>query len=120
MSARFLHLLLASLLVLVLAGLSSASRAEPLVGGWRPIKNMSDPHISEVAQFAVSEHNKQTNSKLELSRVIKGQTQVVEGQNYKLIIGAKDGGKDGKYEAVVWEKVWEKFMELTSFKLVKK
>ena len=90
-----------------------------MVGGWSTIKNMSDPHIAEIGEFAISEHNKETNSRLAFNRVIKGKIQVVAGSNYKLVVEAKDGNKVGKYEAVVWEKVWENFLKLTSFKPLK-
>ncbi|ONK59769.1 uncharacterized protein A4U43_C08F10450 [Asparagus officinalis] len=106
------------LLPLFLAATASATSMKAVVGGWTPIKNLSDPHVIDIANFAVSEYNKQGNSKLELSKVVKGETQVVAGVNYKLDIQAKadDNGAVGYYEAVVWEKEWEKFRQLTSFK----
>ncbi|KAL6207222.1 hypothetical protein ACLB2K_024466 [Fragaria x ananassa] len=52
-----------------------------LPGGWSPIKDINDPHVKEIAEFAVSEYNKESGKKLELQRVVKGETQVVAGQN---------------------------------------
>ena len=108
-------LLLAS--IFLLANFCSASRGHgPMPGGWSKIKNMSDPHVAEIGEFAVSEHNKETNSKLAFIKVIKGKTQVVAGLNYKLVLKAKDGDRVGRYEAVIWEVVWENILKLTSFK----
>lgn len=119
-SSLLLLLPLASLLIL--ADLSNGSKLGPVVGGWSPIKNMSDPHVGEIAAWAIKEHNKEANAKLMLRKVIKGEVQVVGGLNYKLVLEAKDkdGGKTGRYVAVVWERAWEKFLKLTSFKPVEK
>ncbi|XP_065022666.1 cysteine proteinase inhibitor 1-like [Musa acuminata AAA Group] len=91
-----------------------------IVGGWTPIKNISDPDVGEIAEFAVAEHNHEAGTNLTLCKVVKGETQVVAGINYKLVIEAKDGGVGvvSEYEAVVWEKTWEHFRRLTSFKLL--
>ena len=117
MRANFPLLLLASLFVL--ANFSSAAKLGgygPKTGEWSPIKNLSDPHVAEIGEYAVSEHNKEANSKLALSRVIKGETQVVAGLNYRLVLETKDGGKVESFEAIVLERAWEKALKLTSFK----
>ncbi|KAB1217404.1 Cysteine proteinase inhibitor 5 [Morella rubra] len=90
----------------------------PLVGGWQPIKNPKDPHVTEIGEFAVAEYNKQTKAGLKFVRVVKGETQVVAGTNYRLVLEAKDRAVAKNYEAVVWEKPWENFRNLTSFKPV--
>ncbi|CAL9174784.1 unnamed protein product [Musa hybrid cultivar] len=111
-----LPVLLLVLLGAVLPAPAAASSGKAL-GGWTPIKDVNDPHVQEIAQFAVSEHNKQANAALALGKVAKGETQVVSGTNYRLVLSASDGsGASAKYEAVVWEKPWEKFRQLTSFK----
>lgn len=89
-----------------------------MVGGWTPIKNITDPHVTEIANFSVTEYDKQSGAKLTLERVIKGETQVVAGMNYRLVLAAKDESATKNYEAVVWEKTWEHFRNLTSFKPV--
>ncbi|KAF7840546.1 cysteine proteinase inhibitor 5-like [Senna tora] len=90
-----------------------------LVGGWTPIKDIKEPHVTEIAEFAVTEYNKRSGAKLKLEKVIKGSTQVVAGTNYRLVVAAKDESAAAKkYEAIVWEKTWEHFMNLTSFKAV--
>ncbi|XP_022853819.1 cysteine proteinase inhibitor 1-like [Olea europaea var. sylvestris] len=94
-------------------------RTGGLAGGWRPIENLNDLKVQKIAKYAVQEHNKQAKSKLQFLRVVKGETQVVAGTNYKLVISAKDGAVPHNYEAVVWEKPWEKFRKLTSFEELK-
>ncbi|XP_059309479.1 cysteine proteinase inhibitor 1-like [Lycium ferocissimum] len=86
------------------------------VGGWKPLNNVNDPDVVMIGKFAVNEHNKEAGTKLEFQSIAKGETQVVAGTNYRLVINAKDGGYVRKYLAVVWDKPWEKFKKLTSFK----
>lgn len=122
-SSALLLLLFLSLFLIKFsqAHADAASRRALIPGGWSPIKNLSDPDVVAIANFAVSEHNKLLASSkkplLGLSRIVKGKQQVVAGMNYKLVIEASDGKR---YEVTVWEKVWEHVRKLTSFKLVKK
>ncbi|KAK6263373.1 hypothetical protein QUC31_009189 [Theobroma cacao] len=96
----------------------SDARRENLAGGWEPIKDLNDPHVKEVAEFAVSEYNKQSKSSLELKSVMKGEMQVVSGINYKLDVETTAGtaAEAKEYEAVVWEKAGLNSKSLTSFK----
>ncbi|XP_065854961.1 cysteine proteinase inhibitor 5 [Euphorbia lathyris] len=87
-------------------------------GGWTPIKDLKDPHVAEIAQFAVSEYNNRSKTNLKLQSVVKGETQVVSGANYRLVLAVTGGGIK-KYEAIVWEKPWAHMRNLTSFKPVK-
>ncbi|KAK7245954.1 hypothetical protein RIF29_40808 [Crotalaria pallida] len=102
-----------SLIVLSLLLLSISAAAR--LGGWTPIKNINDAHVKEIADFAVAEHNKQSGEKLKLERVIKGESQVVSGKNYRLVLEANDGSASKKYAAVVYEKPWQHYKNLTSF-----
>ncbi|CAN6683029.1 unnamed protein product [Malus baccata var. baccata] len=95
-----------------------------ITGGWRPIENISDPHVKEIAEFAVSEYNKQAKgqNKLAFERVVRGDTQLVAGMNYRLVISAKnksvadpDDATPAEYEGIVWERTWLHFKQLTSF-----
>ncbi|KAF5742117.1 Cysteine proteinase inhibitor 5 [Tripterygium wilfordii] len=95
------------------------SAAAALVGGWGPIKDLNDPHVKEIADFAVTEHNKAANASLKLQSVVHGEEQVVAGTNYKLVLEVMDGKAKKKFEVVVWEKPWQHFMNVTSFKAVK-
>ncbi|KAB2078509.1 hypothetical protein ERO13_A06G154100v2 [Gossypium hirsutum] len=110
-------ILLLSLIFLPL--IFSDARKEAPLGGWSPIKDTKDPHVIKIAEFAVEEYNKQSNGSLKLVKVVKGETQVVAGTNYRLILQAKEGTFDNTYKAVVWEKLWLNFRNLTSFNLVK-
>ncbi|WOL17621.1 hypothetical protein Cni_G26414 [Canna indica] len=88
-------------------------------GGWKPLENMNDSQVHEIAEFAVSQHNKEANTKLTLSEVIKVETQVVQGLNYKILLTAKDaasGDQSRNYEAVVWQRASQNVKQLTSFK----
>jgi cystatin-C len=103
------------LLFLSVSVISDAVKKDALVGGWTPIKDTKDPHVAEIAQFAVTEYGKQSGVKLILVKVVKGETQVVSGTNYHLVLAAKDKSVTKSYEARVWEKPWLHFRNLTSF-----
>lgn len=85
-----------------------------LVGGWKPIEDPNDPHVIEIGQFAVVEYNKQSKMELKFQSVEKGETQVVSGTNYRLVVAAQDGTATNKYQAVVWENA-KQIKKLTSF-----
>ncbi|KAK4353744.1 hypothetical protein RND71_025938 [Anisodus tanguticus] len=88
-----------------------------LLGGWSPITDTHDRQVVEIGKFAVDQHNKEAKSNLVFKRVVKGETQVVAGTNYRLVIAAKDGShSSSKYLAIVWDKPWENYRNLTSFK----
>ncbi|KAK7303382.1 hypothetical protein RJT34_14286 [Clitoria ternatea] len=107
-----LHYLVLFLSLLVLRGVESASKP----GGWSPIKDLKDPHVVEIANYAVSEYDKRSGANLKLVKVVKGETQVVAGANYRLVLKVSGGSATDNYEAVVWEKPWLHFRNLTSFK----
>ncbi|KAK9089815.1 hypothetical protein Scep_028897 [Stephania cephalantha] len=89
------------------------------LGGWAPA-NPENPHVVEIGKFAVDAHNKEAKTDLKFDRVVKAETQVVSGVNYRITLAATTGGGAAakNYEAVVWEKAWEKFISLTSFRPV--
>ncbi|KAL1560018.1 cysteine proteinase inhibitor 1-like [Salvia divinorum] len=124
MAPKSLHILLASLslLVVALAPISAASRGH-IVGGWQPIANPKAPEIVKIAKFSVSEHNKQKNTSLVLVSVVKGESQVVAGINYRLVISAKDASASAAapkaYSAVVYSKAAPRSLHLTSFEKIK-
>nr|ACY30464.1 cystatin [Ficus pumila var. awkeotsang] len=110
------HCLLVILAVLLVP--LAAKKTGPLTGKWWTIKNLNAAHVKEIADFAVSEHNKQSKASLKLTRIVSGETQVVAGTNYRLILAVTNKKAVELYEAVVWEKEWEHFRNLTSFTLV--
>ncbi|KAJ6811968.1 cysteine proteinase inhibitor 1-like [Iris pallida] len=126
-----LLLLLALFSVAALSAADGSTRKAALgggggrLGGWKPIGDTSDPHVLDLGKFAVSEHNKlqaagassSSSSMLSFVRVVKAESQVVSGVNYRLVLEAKDrGGRARTYEAVVLEKAWLSSRKLTSFK----
>ncbi|KAK7257337.1 hypothetical protein RIF29_31233 [Crotalaria pallida] len=100
--------LLLLLSVIVIASTTSAV----LLGGWSPIENVNDKEVVEIANFAISEYDKRSGATLTLVKVIKGETQVVGGYNYRLVLAAND---NKNYEAVVFDAPWEHVRNLTSF-----
>ncbi|KAL5771684.1 hypothetical protein ACOSP7_015838 [Xanthoceras sorbifolium] len=119
MMSRSSVCLFLALVAIVLPLFAAGASRGPLVGGWSPIKDLSDPHVKEIAEFAVAEYNKKSKAALELQSVVSGETQVVAGINYRLVVAAKDGSASAnRYQAVVWEKAWEHSKNLTSFKPV--
>ncbi|CAL1352140.1 unnamed protein product [Linum trigynum] len=77
--------------------------ANAIAGGWQPIKNVTDEHVKEIAEFAVKAHDSQApDHPLHLVSVDRGETQIVAGTNYRLVLtaaasagGMVGGEKDG-------------------------
>ncbi|KAK6774886.1 hypothetical protein RDI58_025887 [Solanum bulbocastanum] len=63
-----------------------------VAGGWTPLNDVNSPDVVAIGQFAVNEHNKEAGTKLQFQSITKGESQVVAGINYRLVINAKDGG----------------------------
>ncbi|KAL0889378.1 hypothetical protein Bca101_013361 [Brassica carinata] len=101
MKNKAIFLLLLSLVLLPLY-----ASASPLVGGWRPLKDVNDPHVVEIGEFSVTEYNKQSKSGLKFMSVVSGESQVVAGIKYRLIVAVNDGveiakaGASKNYEAI--------------------
>uniref|UniRef100_A0A0D9WYJ1 Cystatin domain-containing protein n=1 Tax=Leersia perrieri TaxID=77586 RepID=A0A0D9WYJ1_9ORYZ len=100
-------LLLAALAIVAICAAAAAPSVmvADVVGGWSPIEDINDPHIQELGEWAVSEHNKvSTTSVLTFSKVTSGEQQVVSGMNYRLFIAASTSNDtNGSYVAVVFE-----------------
>ncbi|KAG6404671.1 hypothetical protein SASPL_136924 [Salvia splendens] len=85
-------------------------------GGWTEVKDPSAPEYLILATFAVSEYNKQNNKALTLNSVIKAETQVVAGVNYRLRFSARgDISPNGTYEAIVYSQAAPTSLKLTDF-----
>ncbi|GJN30667.1 hypothetical protein PR202_gb18992 [Eleusine coracana subsp. coracana] len=95
----------------------AASAAAGLVGGWQPIPDINDPHVQELGLWAVAEHIKVANERLQFVKVVSGEQQVVSGMNYRLVIDAMNQlvGQDFRYDAAVYEQRWTNTRELVSF-----
>ncbi|GAU18832.1 hypothetical protein TSUD_228220 [Trifolium subterraneum] len=109
-------------LIVVMLASTDKNQAIPPEGG--SSNNVSDPHVIDIANFAVTEFNKGNILllKLKLVKVIKAESQVLVGGfvNNQLTISASQRFNYDihKYEAVVLEKPSEQFRNLTSFKRV--
>ncbi|WVZ57396.1 hypothetical protein U9M48_007785 [Paspalum notatum var. saurae] len=96
--------LIAAAAVVALCSSAAPTASAAIVGGWRPIMDVSDPHIQELGSWAVSEHVKEAADGLSFTKVVSGEQQVVAGMNYKLEIEATDAaGKSATYQAAVYE-----------------
>ncbi|XP_047333422.1 cysteine proteinase inhibitor A-like [Impatiens glandulifera] len=78
--------------------------------------------IEGLARFAIEDHNKKSNAKLELVNILKVKEQVVAGSMYYITLEATDamggGGEKKAYETKVWVKEWMDFKQVIEFKLV--
>ncbi|XP_030446067.2 cysteine proteinase inhibitor 1-like [Syzygium oleosum] len=115
---RLFILTATAVLLLLQVSATQAARRAALDGGWNPINDLSDPYVGEIADFAVKTHNDEAKTGLVLEKVVKGETQVVSGTNYRLVIEVKDGADTKSFEAVVFDKPWEHVRSLTSFEPV--
>jgi len=106
-----------SLVVLLLVLLASAAMNQALPGGYSPIKHLNDPHVIEIARFAVIEYDKQKGTDLKLEKVVKGESKTIAGTNYRLTISAIHGSesKPNSYNATVYEDSSVHFRRLIAF-----
>ncbi|XP_045802315.1 cysteine proteinase inhibitor 5-like [Trifolium pratense] len=102
------------LLIFVLLA-STTVRNQATLGVWNPIKNINDPYVTEIANYAVDEHDKRTGLNLKLEKVISGETKIVDGIIYCLNITATDNSASSKYNIAVLDKLSQHFRNLTSF-----
>ncbi|KAK8575483.1 hypothetical protein V6N13_033278 [Hibiscus sabdariffa] len=82
----------------------SEARELNVAGEWTPIQNIDDPHVKEIAEFAVSEYFQHEKTMFKLVEVIRGQTQVASGTKYWLLLLVDEMMSMENYEAIVWEK----------------
>ena len=78
----------------------------PLEDQWIPIKDVKDPYIIEIGEFAVSEYARLNKLQLKFVTVVSGDIQIASNlKYYKLIVTANSGGNSGSknYETVVWK-----------------
>ncbi|KAK9138438.1 hypothetical protein Sjap_009032 [Stephania japonica] len=84
----------------------------PQPGGWQPIEDVKE--VEAIGRFAVNEHNKQAHTHLKFEEVVKGEIQIVEGINYKLILRAIIEEEACTYMAFVFEDL-KRHMSLIDF-----
>ena len=90
------------LYVLSLSSLAVATQRLDLVGSYKPIKNIDEPQIQSLGEFAVNEHNKQAKTQLHFQKVISGEMQIVAGTNYNLRLTALEGTNSRTYGTLVF------------------
>ncbi|OAY68172.1 Cysteine proteinase inhibitor 5 [Ananas comosus] len=106
-------------LLLLLLLVEGEARGGAVAGGWRRIEDVGEAHVREIGEYAVAEHDRETGAGLAFVRVLRGETQVVAGINYRLVLQTNNNAAGSEcYEAVVWEKAWQGFRKLTSFRPV--
>ncbi|XP_037436944.1 cysteine proteinase inhibitor-like [Triticum dicoccoides] len=76
----------------------------------------NDLYIVGLARFAVSEHNKEANTPLELEKVVRVKEQAVAGRLYYITIQVDEGGAKKLYEAKVLEQLWLDVRKLVEFR----
>ncbi|XP_058726204.1 cysteine proteinase inhibitor 5-like [Vicia villosa] len=102
----------------ILVLLAFAAMNEVISEEWRPIKEINDPYVIGVADFAVNQFNKITGANLKFEKIIKGESQIVKGKNYRFILSATDGVVSNNYQATVYDMPWGYIRNLTSFEIV--
>jgi cystatin-C len=115
-------LLVTIILVIILMAFATKSnqnhagwrRIGPIVGGWNPIEDINNLHVIHIANFAVNKFNNQTGASLKFEKVIKGESQIVAGINYRFIISTSNS-VNNIYNVVVYDRPWDHFRNLTSF-----
>ncbi|KAL7130416.1 hypothetical protein ABFS83_13G132700 [Erythranthe nasuta] len=119
MAPKSRSILFILLSILLVSSINEASAT--FFGIWRPINDLKDQVVEQIAKFAVTEHNKEAKTSLEFITVVQGETKLVSGTNYRLVISAKDraAAQPKNYTAVVWSKPWIKFQQLLTFDEVK-
>ena len=88
--------------VVLLSSLTAATQRLGLVGSYKPIKNINEPQIQSLGEFAVNEHNKQAKTQLHFQKVISGEMQIVAGTNYNLRLTALEGTSSRTYGTLVF------------------
>ncbi|GAB2224721.1 hypothetical protein Drorol1_Dr00005490 [Drosera rotundifolia] len=107
--------LLSFTVLFILPLISATGNGRTFIGGWRLIRDLTDPHLIEIAEFAVAQHNSLAHAQLKFEKLLKAERKTVEGVDYRVRISALDGTVKREYVAVVWERVWLKVIKLVSF-----
>ena len=85
----------------------------PIAGGYSPA-NVTDAKIKEIASFASTILSNNANGVMTVTKIIKAETQVVAGQNYKLTLElASDNSKIYTCEVVVFDQSWTNTRKVT-------
>ena len=79
--------------------------APAYIGKWKPITDITDPHVQALGGWTTWKHTWVYNDGLRFSKVVSGQMQIIAGgENYRLDVDALQlSGKDAMYKALVFE-----------------
>ncbi|XP_057377755.1 uncharacterized protein LOC130699429 [Daphnia carinata] len=101
-------LFLLAVAVLTVEGVSITKRQVGFVGGFSPAK-VDDPDVLKMADFATTAVSASTNSgPVKLLKIVKAETQVVAGTNYKLNLELSSGANAAPLpcEVVIFDQPW--------------
>ena len=82
------------------------------------MKDLNDPHVIKIANFAVTEYNKQKGTDLKFEKVVKGESEIIAiGTDYRLTIFAihGSGSKPNSCNETVYEIPSDNFRKLIAF-----
>ncbi len=101
MKTKFKQLLTLAVFMLICATLTDVS-AQRKVGGYKSA-SVSDESVIEAAEFAVMTQGKNEDTEFTLDSVLKAETQVVAGTNFRLCLDvlASDADEDAVYNQQV-------------------
>ncbi|KAL3521861.1 hypothetical protein ACH5RR_014695 [Cinchona calisaya] len=102
-------------ILLLAAAFSFAHKDNSQEVDWKEI-DINNPKVVESAKFAVDEHNKQKNTKLEVKSVERAQAYSPRENELELRIFFQ--ASDGKYVADLRFRPWEDIKILISFKRI--
>jgi hypothetical protein len=92
---------------MLIAGLFAAQ-----AGAYREVP-VDDKAVIAAADFAVETHSKKEKSALD--KIVKAESQVVAGTNYRMLLSVRIDGGTRMAEAIVWQKL-DRTLELTRWK----
>ncbi|KAA0025196.1 Cysteine proteinase inhibitor 1 [Cucumis melo var. makuwa] len=85
-----------------------------------PCDDSSAPYVKEIAQRAVDEHNSKEGTKYTLAAVVKCESRVVGGTNYRLVLTLNDDTTTGDFSVEVYYTPWDDHIDVIEFKPVNK
>lgn len=85
---------------LMIAGVTVASAQRPILGGYQSA-SVSDEEVIAAANFAVDKRSEETEG-LELDEILKAESQVVAGRNFRLCLRVKLGDDTQDVQVVVF------------------
>ncbi|KAK8777939.1 hypothetical protein V5799_020720 [Amblyomma americanum] len=110
-------------------------QGQKLIGGWLEQDPSSDPKYLQLAHFAIAQETTGLTYYHTVLRLLKVETQIVAGVNYKLIFETAPTNckvSDGPYSsercqptsnqasaactAIIYERPWDNFKAVTSFR----